>query len=234
MTDDIRMIDFHSHILPGMDDGSADLDESLDMLQLCHEGGTEIIVATPHFYAREESIDAFLERREEAYAVLAPWVSQPEVILGAEVYYYTGISYTEKLEALCVEGTDVLLLEMPFHRWSKQMLDEVLELAGSGRVTVLLAHINRYWRDQPEDIWQRLADRGVLFQVNAEAFLGGWLQRRRAMGFLNEGRIAVLGSDCHNMDARQPNLDLAMEVIRKKAGSDAVRQLYENALELLQ
>ncbi|MCD7752863.1 MAG: capsular polysaccharide biosynthesis protein [Lachnospiraceae bacterium] len=230
------MIDFHSHFLPGIDDGSKSVEESLEMLALSWESGVDRIVATPHFYASKESPDHFLARREQAWERLAAALpdESPLIWLGAEVYYYTGISRTEDLERLCIGGTNVLLLEMPFHRWSAGMIEEAIDIARGSGLIVLMAHIDRYLPDQTPDTWERLQDNGILFQVNASYFLDGWSSRRKALKLLREGQIEVLGSDCHNMTSRRPNLAEAIAIIEKKAGSQAIDRLEENALRLLE
>ena len=88
------MIDWHSHLLPKMDDGSRSVEESVSMLDLLGEQGVSIVLATPHFGADEESVDEFLERRAHAYERLAPHIKpeHPRVLCGAEVKYYPGIS----------------------------------------------------------------------------------------------------------------------------------------------
>lgn len=229
------MIDFHSHILPGMDDGSASVEESVKMLRLSFRKGVKKMVATPHFYAQRESPDHFLARRKKACRRLAPALEEeiPEIFLGAEVYYYTGISGTENLSKLCIGRSGILLLEMPFQKWTERMINEVIELAGDLRYTVLLAHIDRYFRFQPPETWELLMKNEILFQVNASAFLEGWTTRRRAFGLLREGKIAALGSDCHNMKERKPNLDEAVLRIRKKCGEKTVRQMNEKSERLL-
>ena len=110
------MIDFHSHILPGMDDGSKSTQESLEMLDMLRAQGVDTVAATPHFYARENPPEVFLRRRAEAWNRLRPQLTadSPRVLLGAEVRYFQGISHVDRLHDLCLEGQDVLLLEMPF------------------------------------------------------------------------------------------------------------------------
>lgn len=110
------MIDFHSHILPGMDDGSQTVEESLTLLEMLRAQGVDTVAATPHFYARENSPEVFLRRRREAWERLNARLTPggPQVLLGAEVRYYRGISRLEELHRLCLSGTHVLLLEMPF------------------------------------------------------------------------------------------------------------------------
>ena len=125
------MIDFHSHFLPRMDDGSRSVEESLEMLRVSLDQGVDVMAATPHFYAFREDPDSFLERRAAAFARLpledAP---HPKLLLGAEVYYFDGMSNSESLRRLTLEGTRYILIEMPFSRWSDHMVDEVLRLRG--------------------------------------------------------------------------------------------------------
>lgn len=166
------MIDFHSHILPGMDDGSQTVEESLTLLEMLRAQGVDTVAATPHFYARENSPEVFLRRRGEAWERLNARLTPggPQVLLGAEVRYYRGISRLEELHRLCLSGTHVLLLEMPFSPWSSGILEELEDLLRED-ITVVLAHIERYLPDQPHELWPRLRHMGALFQCNASFFL---------------------------------------------------------------
>ncbi len=233
--EEIKMVDFHSHILPAMDDGSSSVEESIEMLRLSYRGGIRKMAATPHFYAQKEAPERFLERREAAWGRLAPMLPEdsPRIMLGAEVCFYAGISNTEALPQLCLEQSRLLLLEMPFQRWSERMTAEAVSIARDRGLTVLLAHIDRYLALQPPDIWDELAANGILFQVNASAFLGSWLSRRKVYKLLREGKIAALGSDCHNMRSRKPNLDAAVEAIGNKMGQETARRMEERAERLL-
>ena len=211
------MTDIHCHILPGMDDGSRSTAESLSMLEASAAQGVGRIVATPHFYAGENSPEEFLVRREHAFARLKRvWrPGLPEIRLGAEVCWFEGACRCEGLDSLRIEGTQLLLLEMPFARWTERMLREVRELQERPGVTVLLAHVERYLRGQTPGVWDELLSWGVLNQCNAE-FLLSWRTRRRAVRMLREGRIHFLGSDSHNMDARPPRLGQALEKLHEK------------------
>ena len=112
------MIDFHSHILPGIDDGSENVETSLQMIAALKEQGVDTICATSHFYATERTPQRFLFRREEAFEALKASLpaDAPKILLGAEVLYFPGIAHMEELPELCLEGTNLLLLEMPFER----------------------------------------------------------------------------------------------------------------------
>jgi protein-tyrosine phosphatase len=215
------MIDFHSHILPGIDDGSKDIATSLLMLNALKKQGADTVCATSHFYATQRSVHRFLFRRQEAWEKLEEVLPQdaPRILLGAEVLYFPGISHMEELSELCLEGTNLLLLEMPFEPWTSHCTQEVRELARNGEVQILLAHIERYFYFQPIEVWDEFLDLGILMQSNAEFFLP-FKTRRKALKLLENGYIHLLGSDAHNMSSRAPNLDKARMRIRQTFGED--------------
>ncbi len=206
------MTDIHCHILPKMDDGSRSVEESLAMLESMASQGVDRIAATPHFYASENSPEKFLARRAASVEKLtkACRPGLPDLLLGAEVCYFEGVSRCEGLDALKIEGTGMLLLEMPFCRWTMRMIQEVWEIAS--RMTVLLAHVERYLRWQNEEVWELLADRGVLNQCNA-SFVLHWHTRKKALRMLREGKVHLLGSDSHNMSSRPPVLGKALALL---------------------
>ena len=115
------IVDFHSHILPGIDDGSQSLEESIAMLRMEAEQGIRYVVATPHFYPRYETPESFLEKRSQAESLLRSALKQeknlPQVAMGAEVYYFRGISESEFLPRLTIQGGQCILLEMPPAPW---------------------------------------------------------------------------------------------------------------------
>ena len=220
------MIDFHSHILPGIDDGSKNVKMSLQMLSAMRDQSIDTVIATSHFYATQRSPRRFLERREQAWDLLAPELpdSAPDIILGAEVLYFPGISHMAELPQLCFEGTNILLLEMPFDSWTEYCIREVRELARSGEFTILLAHIERYYYKQPVSVWDDFLSEGVLMQSNADFFLP-FRARRKALKLLREGRIHLLGTDAHNTSARAPRMAEAVAMIRKHLGPDPLREI---------
>ena len=220
------MIDFHSHVLPGIDDGSKTVSMSLQMLAELKRQGVDTVCATSHFYATQCSPQRFLEKRQEAYEKLCANLPEgaPHILLGAEVLYFPGISRMEELPSLCLEGTNLLLLEMPFEAWSGYMIREVNELARTGRFTILMAHIERYYFQQDVSVWDAFLDDGILMQSNADFFLPFWT-RRKALRLLREGRIHLLGTDCHNMQSRPPHMAEARMRIQKRLGDDTLREI---------
>ena len=202
------MTDYHSHILPKMDDGSKSVEESLALLREEVRQGIDTVVMTPHFYAGQNSPRHFLKRRYEAFQRLRPMLDRtcPRIILGAEVQFFPGIGDCEEIPLLTVGQTKFLLLEMPFSKWDSQTLQETLLLRDRQDVRVVLAHIDRYYTDQPASLWRELHDAGILMQLNASA-LDGPLDRLRYRKLIDKGYIQMLGSDCHNMTSRPPRWD---------------------------
>ena len=234
------MIDFHSHILPGIDDGSRNVKMSLGMIEELSRQGVDTICATSHFYVTQRTPEHYLERRQEAYELLEPVLpdNAPRILLGAEVLYFPGISRMEALSSLCLEGTDVLLLEMPFSAWQEYWIREVCDLASSGEFTVLLAHIERYYTQQPKKVWDQLLDLDVLMQSNADYFLQQdsifrFRNRNSAVKLLREGRIHLLGTDTHNLTSRPPRMAEARDVIREELGKRALERIDELGEEII-
>lgn len=199
------MIDFHTHILPGMDDGSKSISESLYLLQMEAEQGISEVVLTPHFYSSQNSPEIFLKRRENAWQQLASSLTQelPRLRLGAEVQYFDGISRVEDLDVLCIDGSNLLLLEMPFTQWSGRVLNEVSELNSQKNIQIILAHIERYLPMQRKHVLPRLLEQGVLIQSNV-SFFDDWKTRFKANSMLRKNQIHIVGSDCHGTQSRPP------------------------------
>lgn len=231
------MVDFHTHILPAVDDGSKQIEQSLQMLECQKNQGVRKVVLTPHFYPRTDRLDAFLERRQQAYDQLCQASKDrgqlPELILGAEVAYYRGIGQSDVLKELTIGGTQYLLVEMPFGVWTDAMYQELESLYRLQGIVPILAHLDRYLRVfHTKRILKRLADLPVLVQVNAQFFIGK-RTRRTALKLFAQGSIDLLGSDCHNLDRRPPCLKEAYDVIRAHFGEDAIRHMEETEDNIL-
>jgi protein-tyrosine phosphatase len=123
------------------------------------------------------------------------------IVCGAEVKYYPGIGRMEDLHKLALEGTNLLLLEMPMTKWTDFTVKELTELANMGTVRVVMAHIERYIGMQSKRVLERLCDSGVLMQVNA-SFFERVTSRHKALKLLASGYVHFVGSDCHNMTSK--------------------------------
>lgn len=232
----MRIVDFHSHILPGMDDGSASVEESMAMLQLEAEQGISHVVATPHFYAKHDTPEQFLVRRRESELRLREAMEHqkglPGLSIGAEVHFFSGMSHTDALQQLTIEQNGCILLEMPMCRWSDSMYQEMENIWIRQGITPVIAHIDRYLSPfRTGRICERLENLPVYVQANASFFLRS-STRKMARNMLRRNQIHLLGSDCHNLVDRPPNLGYAMEAIRKSLGEEVLQEIqkYQQAV----
>lgn len=221
--------DFHSHILPNVDDGSASIEASLTMLRMEVEQGIEHVIATPHFYPQRDNPDRFLERRDRAIAKLREAMGAdenlPAITLGAEVYFFRGMSESDQLSRLTIDGKKCILVEMPLAPWSEDMYQELEAIWSRRGILPIIAHIDRYIRPlRTYGIPERLVDMPVLVQANAEFFLNK-STAGMALRMLKADRIHLLGSDCHNTTTRKPNLGDALQLIRHKLGDAALQRI---------
>lgn len=220
------MLDIHSHILPKMDDGSKSTDMSLDMIRSSREQGVTTMVSTSHFYAVREDPESFLHRRQHAANKIESELkdSDPEILYGAEVLYYPGIAQSESVFDLAIEGTKLILIEMPFVSWSNTIFDELQLFQYNSGLRIVLAHVERYRGIQTRSIYEELFRQPFYFQCNAEAF-ASFSTRRLAFHMIDNGMLHFLGTDCHNTTSRPPNMDLARRAIEKKYSRSAWQDL---------
>ena len=229
--------DFHSHILPGIDDGSRSVTESLEMLRLEAEHGISTVVATPHFYAHRDNLERFLKRRERAEELLRSELSGhpdlPEIVVGAEVHYFSGIGDSDLISSLRIGSTKYILIEMPKSPWTEEMYLAFLKIYDRIGIIPIVAHVDRYiTRFRTYGIPKRLAELPVLVQANAEFFLNKGTSSM-AMRMLKAGNIHLLGSDCHNLHSRKPNLGEALERIEDRLGPEMLHRIAENEQKVL-
>lgn len=224
------MIDFHTHILPGIDDGSQNLGTTINMFAEEYQQRVDRIVATPHFYANQTSIEHFLMKRGRSLEKLKEMSSyetfqMPKLYVGAEVYYFPGIGKAQMLEKLCIQETNILMLELPFCQWTKNIYEDIKLIIEEQKRTVILVHIERYFEFQKnKDVWNAIFELPLYGQINAGSFLK-WKRRHTCLKFLTEKYPLVLGSDCHNMETRPPNMAEGRQVIEKKVGRQVLEEI---------
>lgn len=227
-----ELIDFHTHILPGIDDGSPNVEESLRLLRMEAHQGVDEIVFTPHFYADSDG-GSYIKRRMDSYERLMEAVNDPpfsdiKTHLGAEVYFFAGMSKSSIIDELCVDNGKLLLLEMPFEQWDKRVISEVSYMISDRGISVMIAHIERFYRFQKKkEYWNELMDMPVIFQMNGGAFLKGTFKSAQWFKFLSTHENVVLASDCHNVAHRPPNLLDARALIEDRLGKERLYRIDE-------
>ena len=160
-------------------------------------------------------------------------IELPEIVLGAEVYFFRGMSESDQLSRLTIEGKNYLLIEMPASPWAEDMYLELEQIWTRQGILPIVAHIDRYIRPlRTYGIPERLSQMPVLVQANAEFFINK-RTAGMALRMLNADRIHLLGSDCHNMTTRTPNLDAAVQCIRSRLGPAALQRIKGYEQEIL-
>lgn len=204
------IVDFHSHILPRVDHGCANEKEAVRQLRMASQAGISIMIATPHFYPHKESFVEFDARRQKGWKkhiLLNKNESFPEVLLGAEVFICRGMERMPELEKLCIQGTKTLLLEMPFRKWSDELMETVIEIQNRRKLTVVLAHVERYQPEQVEILFQN----GIYGQINVSTLTRVFIKREWKK-WIKAGYIVALGSDLHGTNWKT----LRFDKVRKK------------------
>lgn len=203
----MNMIDFHTHIIPSVDDGAKTVDISCEMLRMLSQQGVDTVVLTPHYYSHREPIGDFLERRNEAFRKLSTSTADIPVSLrlGAEVYFSDYLFNNRDLSALCIDNTKTMLLELPYGKpVQRPLLEKIERFVVEYDVIPVIAHIERY----PELIKSKtmmdvLLDAGCVLQVNLSSFTA--FGKRRLLSLAQKGYIGAVGTDCHNLDSRPPD-----------------------------
>ena len=191
------VVDFHSHILPCCDHGSTSVEMSVSQVRSALNAGIDLIVATPHYYNNNDTIDDFLLRRKNCYQALVDALKtqgiEATIVLGAEVNLQTELlEKNERLKELCISGTRYMLIEPPmFSEWTDWVYNSIRKLRDFG-IEPIIAHIDRY----NEKHLKRLFENDYVYQINVSA-LTTFSGRRKINRFIKNNCVHVIGSDIH-------------------------------------
>ena len=233
-------LDIHSHILPGIDDGSKDWEMTKQMLKMAYEQGVRQMIATPHNYPGNHKQDNEKIKRlaKEADKLAKQIAPDFQVFCGNEVFYRRGIEEEiERGHVLTMAGSRYILVEFYPNEQYGKIYQGLKELVEEGYYPII-AHMERVQElFESEEKIRDLRKLGVLFQVNSGSFMGGVFDRRpaRLRKYVNSGFVHFLGSDCHNLTTRPPRMkDCVEKLSRKLPASCMDRLLYENQEQFLQ
>lgn len=233
-----NLIEMHCHIIPGIDDGSKDIETSLKMIERLKEQGAKKIVLTPHYYSDTISLDDFLKRRDKAYNELVKALppGSPELIPAAEVYISDYVFNNQDISELAIGNSGYILIEHSFSsEFDEAVYNRLINLYCDYGLKPILAHIERY-RALMSDRY-KLDDyigMGCLTQVNISSFYDApHFIKKKLFKLLHEDKIHLIGSDCHNLDSRAPEYEDGINAIIKKCGSEAVIRLIYNANKIV-
>ena len=197
----ILKTDIHSHLIPGIDDGSQDLNESLDLIFALKGLGFSKIITTPHtmsdFYKNTPEI--IINGQEDVQNALDKMDTKIEFMAASE--YYVDFDFQKKIDKkeFLTFGSKYLLIEFPFIDEPINIDKIIFNLQISG-YNVVLAHPERYLYYQLKD-YERLTNKGVLLQLNLLSITGYYTQevKKQAEKLINADLVSFAGTDCHNM-----------------------------------
>lgn len=224
------MIDLHAHLLPGVDDGAASLEEAVAMHADARADGTVAMVITPHQRHPRWPNESSERLAEQLAALGAAAGAALRLALGAEVYVDSGLlDEVEKGRVLPLAGSKYLLLEFP-PQAVPTARDVVHELGVMGWRPIL-AHPERVapWAAEPASIL-RLADAGALVQLTAMSLTGEFGRRaQRCCRFLLDcGCVHFIASDAHDLERRPPRLRRAWEMVVHVWGEEVASLLFRD------
>jgi len=200
------MIDFHSHILNGIDDGSKTLEESIKILKEEVEFGVTDVVLTPH-YIKDSKYNANNKKKEELFKKLKREVKKEKIniklYLGNEIYIDEGIPKLLSNKIKTINNTKYVLVELPLNH-ECLMLDEVLNELTCNNLKPIIAHPERYTCYQGNyAFFANLIENGCILQGNIGSLDGKYGKNAKKMlkNLLKRDMITVIGTDVHHSDS---------------------------------
>ena len=222
------MIDIHSHILPGIDDGASSCEESVAILDAAAAIGYQTIVATPHLTAT--LTDAYYAKVEAALAALRPMAADRGIELfgGFEVRLTADTASRLRAgEPITLVGGRSVLVDLPADEGAIDLGEVVYNILATGYQPVL-AHPERYAMIQKRPRYAReLANQGVVLQVTASSFSGlfGRRTRRTAEALVRAGAVHIVATDAHSADHRMAAVAPGLKRLELLVGRRALEQL---------
>ena len=223
--------DIHCHIVPGVDDGATDIEETGKLLRMEYEQGVRTIIATPHFRFRmfETSAEKVKEQFKLVEKAAAEVASDLHVYLGCE--FHTNmemISMLRENKVMTLAGSRYVLTEFS-HNSEENYIRERLSTLLSGGYKPIVAHIERYEATRTSmDFVEELVDMGVCMQINADSITGkdGFFTKRYCNRVMKQDLLHFVGSDFHNSTKRISRIGEAYRVVTAKFGQDYADELF--------
>lgn len=227
--DKLIKTDLHCHILPGVDDGAKSLTDTNNLLESEKKQGITQIAFTPHYYADQIELSAFIENRNKAFINLTSNNKYPEISykVGSEVHMVPSLINID-LTKLVINDTHYMLIEWPsggYPLWGNDIVNKILSIG----ITPIFAHIERY-----EYFFCNLTNlkeyisKGCLFQINATTILDDHINKR-VIDLIKRNYIHIISSDAHSVEHRPVNLKEAYEIIKKKTSKEVIERVLNNS-----
>jgi protein-tyrosine phosphatase len=224
------MIDLHTHILPGVDDGASDLATALDMARMAVDDGIQVMACTPHFmpgmYDNEASdirqrVTDLTQRLGDADIPL-------QLVVGSDAHIRPDFLARLRDDAILRLNDSRYVLFEPPHNIAPQRLEDLLfNIVASGFVPILTHPERLKWIESQFSIFEDLSRIGVWMQITAGSLTGRFGARPKywAEKMLAQGMVHILATDAHNLKSRPPLLNEAFEIAKSYVGLDEANNL---------
>jgi tyrosine-protein phosphatase YwqE len=197
----ILKTDIHSHFIPGIDDGSPDMETTIILIKEMQQLGFKKVITSPHvmsdFY--KNTAEIILKGLDDVRAELKKENINMEIDAAAE--YYIDFDFEQKIgkEKFLTFGDNYILVELSFMHAPNNLFDIIFKLQMEG-YKVVLAHPERYDYYSKKD-YEELVTRGVLLQINLLSLIGYYSPQiqQKTKGLIVENQVSFVGTDCHNM-----------------------------------
>ncbi len=232
--------DIHTHLLPGADDGSESMSQSLRLLRMAWENGTRTLVLTPHYRGHyKKNTPAMLRENFEWLKEMAgAELPGMQLYLGQEISYENDAPEAmHSGRVLTMNGSRYALLEFRTNSLRSQLINGVSETIRCG-FTPIVAHVERYDISRTDQtLVDELLDMGALLQLNADSVMGtnGFGVKRFCHKLLLDGKVHFIASDAHDTTRRPPLLRECFLRVHKKYGAEyAAGLFYDNAQAVIE
>lgn len=213
------MLDMHSHILPGIDDGAKTAEDSLKLLEQMRDQGVTVAVATAHFYPDSAVLEEFLSRRQDALKCVRQAAGEDfpvKILPGAEVLYFGGIGKFEGIKQLALGKTRYILLELSgLEKIDDKVITDLISVREEQGLTPVIAHTERYCKYKGfKKLLALISEGKALCQINA-TFKSSRAEYRAVKRLVKAGLVDFLASDCHSPVDRPVRLSSAYASLRE-------------------
>lgn len=220
------MIDFHSHILPNIDDGSRNMEQTVEMLKEAKEVGFTKIISTSHYI--EQYYESDETERTELINAVRNNIQGIELYLGNEIYITNNmVQLIKDKKASTINNSRYVLFEFPLAAKAMNDKEVIYRLIENGYVPII-AHPERYShvQENPEYV-EELAEMGALFQANYGSIIGmyGKKAEKTVKKLFKENLISFLGSDVHRTEQVYVKIPKIMKKLRKVLSEEQIKKL---------
>lgn len=225
------MIDLHSHILHGIDDGAADIRMALEMARRAADDGVEVMACTPHFLpgVYDPAVPDVIARVAELNDRLLAERIDLVVVTGCEAHVRPDmVERLKRSQILPIHTGRHVLCEAPTVTMPQHLDYLFINMIAAG-YTPILAHVERYrWIDRALPFIKRMSESGVLMQVTAGSFVGeyGRTAQEWAMRLLLDGLVSIVASDAHDPAERPPGISKARKLVKAELGEHEARRIF--------